>query len=60
MPNYIRVPLALDILLIVIEQLVPASRQFLPLGGGECVQLGILLCLGIVAYELGAKWPWNK
>lgn len=52
MPSYIRIPLAIDLLLIVIRQLFPLTQRALPIGGSDCMQLGILLVVGVVAYEL--------
>ena len=52
MPVSIRIPLALELLLVAIETTWPTAAHILPLGGGHCVQLGILLCFGIAAQEL--------
>ncbi len=50
MPVPIRISLAVELLLVAVEQAVPGAGHVLPIGGNHFVQLGVLLCLG-VAFE---------
>ena len=60
MPPYIRVPLAIDLLLIALRQLFPQLSQTLPLGGSEIVQVAILMIVGIVVHELRDASGWRR
>ena len=51
LPIYIRVPLALEMLLMAVEHCYP-TNGILPLGGDHLVQFAILLSLGIATREL--------
>jgi len=56
MPFYIRVALAIDLLLCAVEHGAPTFTQgLLPLGGSEFVELAVLLLIGVAANELFAK-----
>jgi hypothetical protein len=49
----IRVLLATDLLLVAFEHLSPTlTKDVLPLGGSEFIQLAVLLLLGVAAEEL--------
>ncbi len=52
-PTYLRIPLALDMLLMILERVCPWARHYLPLGGDDVVQLALLVCFGIAAHEIG-------
>ena len=50
---YIRLALAIDVLLIAIEHLLHSiTLGLLPLGGDPFVQLSVLLLLGVATTEL--------
>ena len=56
MPIFIRVALAIDLLLIAVEHASPKlTAGVLPLGGSEFSQLAIILLLGIVAVDFFSK-----
>ena len=57
MPLYIRVPIALDLVLLGTEHLLPISHGVLPLGGSHLIQLAILLVFGIGLQELRRDPP---
>jgi hypothetical protein len=53
MPRVIRILLATDLLLVAVEHLLPSkTKNVLPLGGSEFIQLAVLLVLGVVVQEL--------
>jgi hypothetical protein len=52
MTRYVRICLAMDLLLLAIERTFTASHDFLPLGGEHFTQVSILLCLAVAAWEL--------
>lgn len=52
LPLWIRLALALDLLLIVFEHLFPSLHSVLPLGGDHFIQLGAVVILGVVLTEL--------
>jgi hypothetical protein len=52
MPVYIRVPLGIELLLLVAEVVWPASHPVLPLGGSHFVQVAVLVLCGIAIHEL--------
>ena len=56
MPNFVRIALALDLLLIAFENALPTmTAGVLPLGGSEFVQLAVLLLFGVGVQELFSK-----
>ena len=56
MTNFIRIPLAIDILLMAFEKVSPdMSQGVLPVGGSAFVQLAVLVLFGIAAHELFSK-----
>ena len=57
MPLYIRICLAIDLILIGSEHAVPVFHGVLPLGGNPLMQFAILMCFGIAALELGNRKP---
>ncbi|CAO4137872.1 hypothetical protein PKCBPO_00007 [Methylorubrum thiocyanatum] len=52
LPLPIRLALALDLLLIVLEHLFSSLDALLPLGGDHFIQLGAVVILGVVLTEL--------
>lgn len=52
LPLPIRLALALDLLLIVMEHLFPSFHTVLPLGGDHFIQLAAMVILGVVLTEL--------
>jgi hypothetical protein len=50
--NAIRFTLAIEILLVCFEGVIPGAARYLPLGGSHLSQLGLILGLGIAASEL--------
>lgn len=52
MLSLIRVVAALELLLVIIEALIPNTRRYLPLGGSHVAQLGVLFALLVFGVEL--------
>jgi hypothetical protein len=52
MPVFLRVALAIDLALIVLDGAVPATRRFLPLGGSQISEVGIVLGMAVFLYEI--------
>ena len=53
MQIFIRILLAVDLLLVAVEHLLPSiTKSILPLGGSEFIQLAVLLLLGVAVQEL--------
>lgn len=55
-PIYLRVALALELLLAALECTFPLLRGVLPLGGSVMAQTGILICVCYVIHELRDSW----
>jgi hypothetical protein len=51
---FLRILLTVGVAAVACEQLVPASRVVLPLGGSELAQLGVMLVVIAVAAEIRA------
>jgi hypothetical protein len=51
-PPFLRVALAIELLLASMECAVPALRAFLPLGHSVMAQTGIIICVCFVYHEL--------
>ena len=48
----VRIALALEILLVCIEGVVPSSHTYLPLGNSHLAQLGLVLGLAITIVDI--------
>jgi len=48
----VRIALALEILLVCIEGVVPTTSSYLPLGGSHLAQLGLVLSLAITVVDI--------
>ena len=51
---FVRISLAIDVLLMAVEHVVPVAKIILPLGGDPFVQLSALLLLGVGVHELNS------
>jgi len=50
---YMRLALAIDVLLVAVQHLSPVeTKGFLPLGGDTFIQLSALLLLGVAIHEI--------
>jgi len=50
---YMRLALAIDILLVAVQHLSPGTtKSFLPLGGDAFIQLSALLLMGVAIHEV--------
>jgi hypothetical protein len=56
----VRIALALEILLVCGEGVVPASHNFLPLGGSHLTQLGLVLGLAVMVVDIWQSFPVRK
>jgi hypothetical protein len=52
MPIFLRIPIALDLILVGIQHTVPATGAFLPLGGDPFIQFAALMCVGLGVQEM--------
>lgn len=50
---YMRLALAIDILLVAVQHMSPGiTKRFLPLGGDAFIQLSALLLMGVAIHEI--------
>lgn len=52
MPIFIRVGLAIELLLIAAEQAIPHAAAYLPIAGNHFTQLGVVLVVSVALSEL--------
>lgn len=55
-PIFLRVALAIELLLASLESTFSPLHHILPLGGSAMAQTGILICLCLVFHELKDSW----
>jgi hypothetical protein len=61
MSHFIRIPLALELVLLALEKVSPnVTAGILPLGGSDFLQVAILLLFGVAAQELFTKRTNDK
>lgn len=48
----IEITAALELLLVILEGLIPSTRRYLPLGGSRLAQLGVLFATLLALIEL--------
>jgi hypothetical protein len=49
----IEIALALELLLVALEGVWPATRRYLPLGGSHLAQIGLVLALAVATVQIG-------
>lgn len=59
-PIYLRVALALELLLAAIECAFPRLHGILPIGGSVMAQTGVLICVCYVIHELWESWKDSR